>query len=130
MSKAPLPTDAELAILSVLWSRGPSTVREVHEALEPTQGTGYTTALKLLQIMAQKGLVERDERSKSHIYRALPGKEQTQKRLLSDLMTRAFSGSASELVLRALSSKPTSKEELGEIRALLDHLESAPERKR
>lgn len=130
MSKVPLPTDAELAILSVLWSRGPSTVREVHEALEPTQGTGYTTALKLLQIMAQKGLVERDERSKSHIYRALPGKEQTQKRLLSDLMTRAFSGSASELVLRALSSKPTSKEELGEIRALLDHLESAPERKR
>lgn len=130
MSKVPLPTDAELAILSVLWSRGPSTVREVHEALEPTQGTGYTTALKLLQIMAQKGLVERDERSKSHIYRALPGKEQTQKRLLSDLMARAFSGSASELVLRALSSKPTSKEELGEIRALLDHLESAPERKR
>ncbi len=130
MSKAPLPTDAELAILSVLWSRGPSTVREVHEALEPTQGTGYTTALKLLQIMAQKGLVERDERSKSHIYRALPGKEQTQKRLLSDLMTRAFAGSASELVLRALSSKPTSKEELGEIRALLDRLENAPERKR
>ena len=130
MSKAPLPTDAELAIVSVLWSRGPSTVREVHEALEPTQGTGYTTALKLLQIMAQKGLVERDERSKSHIYRALPGKEQTQKRLLSDLMTRAFAGSASELVLRALSSKPTSKEELGEIRALLDRLENAPERKR
>ncbi len=80
--------------------------------------------------MAQKGLVERDERSKSHIYRALPGKEQTQKRLLSDLMTRAFAGSASELVLRALSSKPTSKEELGEIRALLDRLENAPERKR
>ena len=130
MSKAPLPTDAELAILSVLWSPGPSTVREVHEALEPTHGTGYTTALKLLQIMAQKGLVERDERSKSHIYRALPGKEQTQKRLLSDLMSRAFAGSASELVLRALSAKPASKEELGEIRALLDRLESAPERKR
>ncbi|MFO0727571.1 MAG: BlaI/MecI/CopY family transcriptional regulator [Myxococcota bacterium] len=123
MKKAPLPTDAELAILSVLWTRGPSTVREVHEALEPEQGTGYTTALKLLQIMAQKGLVERDERTRSHVYKALLGREQTQKRLLRDLLARAFSGSTAQLVQRALATKPTSKEELTEIRRMLDALE-------
>jgi predicted transcriptional regulator len=123
MTKKPLPTDAELSILAVLWKRGPSTVREVHEALEPTQGTGYTTVLKLMQIMAQKGLVERDERTRSHVYRALVGEEPTQRRLLGELMNKAFAGSSSQLVMRALSVKPSSREELDEIRALLDDLE-------
>jgi predicted transcriptional regulator len=123
VTKKPLPTDAELSILAVLWRLGPSTVREVHEALRPTQGTGYTTVLKLMQIMAQKGLVARDESQRSHVYRALTGEEQTQRRLLGDLIDRAFSGSASQLVMRALSVKRSSPEELAEIRALLDGLE-------
>ncbi|MEY4545295.1 MAG: hypothetical protein RL685_1490 [Pseudomonadota bacterium] len=122
MSDAPLPTDAELAILGVLWREGPSTVREVHEALHPSQGTGYTTVLKLMQLMAQKGLVARDESQRSHVYSAANAAAQTQGRLLGDLMERAFAGSASQLVLRALSVKRTSPEELQEIRALLDQL--------
>jgi BlaI family transcriptional regulator, penicillinase repressor len=81
MSKAPLPTDAELAILSVLWRQGECTVREVHEALHPSQGTGYTTVLKLMQLMAQKGLVVRDESQRSHVYRAATAESQTQRRL-------------------------------------------------
>jgi len=116
-----LPTDAELAILRVLWRRGPSTVREVHEDLK--QGTGYTTVLKLMQIMAQKGLVERDEAGKSHVYRAMIPEEQTQKGLVHDLVEKAFGGSASRLVLRALSNERASREELAEIRAMLDDIE-------
>ena len=122
MSNAPLPTDAELAILSVLWRKGPCTVREVHEALHPSQGTGYTTVLKLMQLMAQKGLVVRDESQRSHVYRAASAESQTQGRLVGDLMERAFSGSASQLVLRALSMKRSSPEELEQIRTLLDQL--------
>jgi predicted transcriptional regulator len=122
MSKAPLPTDAELAILSVLWRQGPRTVREVHDALHPSQGTGYTTVLKLMQLMAQKGLVVRDESQRSHVYRAASAEAQTQRRLLGDLMDRAFAGSASQLVLRALSVKRSSAEELQEIRRLLEQL--------
>lgn len=122
-SKKPLPTDAELAILAVLWRLGPSTVRDVHEALRPVQDTGYTTVLKLMQIMAQKGLLARDETQRSHVYRALATEAQTQRRLLGDLMERAFSGSASQLVMRALSVKRASPEELDEIRALLDDME-------
>jgi len=122
MNKKPLPTDAELAILGVLWRRGPSTVRDVHEELQPSHGTGYTTVLKLMQIMAQKGLVARDESQRSHVYRAQSGEEQTQRRLLGDLMDRAFAGSSSQLVMRALSVKRASPEELAEIRALLDGL--------
>jgi predicted transcriptional regulator len=122
MSKAPLPTDAELAILSVLWRQGPCTVREVHEALHPSQGTGYTTVLKLMQLMAQKGLVMRDESQRSHVYRAASAEAQTQRRLVGDLMERAFAGSAKQLVLRALSVKRSSPEELEEIRTLLDQL--------
>ena len=124
MSKAPLPTDAELAILSVLWASGPSTVRAVHEALSPSQGTGYTTVLKLMQLMAQKGLLVRDESQRSHVYRPSSGQTQTQRRLLGDLMNRGFGGSASQLVLRALSVKRTSAEELHQIRSLLDELEA------
>jgi len=124
MSKAPLPTDAELAILSVLWRQGACTVREVHEALHPSQGTGYTTVLKLMQLMAQKGLLMRDESQRSHVYRAASAEAQTQRRILGDLMQRAFGGSASQLVLRALSVKRSSPEELEQIRAVLDQLEN------
>lgn len=123
MTDKPLPTDAELSILSVLWARGPSTVREVVDALSERQPTGYTTVLKLLQIMTQKELVKRDESQKSHVYRAAATADRTQKKLLGDLVDRAFGGSTQALVMRALSVKPTSKEELAAIRGLLDELE-------
>jgi BlaI family transcriptional regulator, penicillinase repressor len=117
------PTDAELAILRVLWSRGPSTVRQVHEALSRERETGYTTVLKLMQIMTEKGLVERDESERTHVYQARFTQEQTQERLVSDLLEKAFGGSASQLVMRALAAKPASADELAEIRRLLDELE-------
>jgi BlaI family transcriptional regulator, penicillinase repressor len=117
------PTDAELAILRVLWRLGPSTVRQVQEALEASQPTGYTTALKLLQIMAVKGLVDRDESQRSHVYRARSGEDETQKQLVSDLMERAFGGSAQRLVMQALASKRSTPEELDAIRRLIDELE-------
>lgn len=121
MARQTLPTDAELAILGVLW-RGPSTVREVHDALSPTQGTGYTTVLKLMQLMAQKGLVIRDESQRSHVYRPASAEAQTQRRLVGELMDKAFAGSAAQLVMRALSVKRASKGELEEIRHMLDEL--------
>ena len=116
------PTDAELAILKVLWRRGPSTVREVHEDLRAAQETAYTTTLKLLQIMTDKGIVVRDESQKSHIYRALLGEEQVQKSFVRDLMDKVFAGSASQLVMRALGEKAASPGELEEIRRMLDEL--------
>lgn len=119
----PRPTDAELAILGVLWERGPSTVREVQEALEADRGTGYTTALKLLQIMLEKGLVRRDDRQRTHVYSAAVSRIRTQRQLISDLLIRAFEGSSQQLVLQALSTKKASREELNQIRALLDQLE-------
>lgn len=119
--RRPQPTDAELAILQVLWDRGPSTVRQVHEALGG-QGA-YTTALKLLQIMTEKHLVTRDASSRTHVYRARGTREATQGRLLSSLADKAFQGSASQLVLRALSTRKTSADELAQIRAMLDDLE-------
>jgi predicted transcriptional regulator len=119
----PRPTDAELAILRTLWKRGPSTVRQVLESLNQDRETGYTTALKLLQIMTEKGLVERDETERTHVYRARLTKEQTQRQLVGDLLDKAFGGSASQLVLRALSTKPASADELAQIRRLLDELE-------
>lgn len=123
-AQAPMPTGAELAILQVLWDRGPSTVREVHESLYGTDGAGYTTALKLLQVMHGKGLVARDDRERAHVYRALASRQHTQKRFLSDLTQRLFGGSASQLVLHALGEDPpASAEELAEIRALLARLE-------
>jgi BlaI family transcriptional regulator, penicillinase repressor len=121
-AKQPLPTAGELAILSVLWRLGPSTVRAVHEALSPSHGTGYTTMLKLMQLMAQKGLVLRDESQRSHVYRAAAAEAQTQRRLVGDLMEKAFAGSAAQLVQRALSVKRASPEELEQIRALIDGL--------
>ena len=116
----PRPTDAELEILRVLWERGPSTVRQVHESLAAARDTGYTTTLKLMQIMADKGLVTRDESSRTHIYEARASQESTQRQLVSDLVQRAFGGSAAELVLRALATHETSDDELREIRRLID----------
>jgi BlaI family penicillinase repressor len=120
MGHMPRPTDAELAILRVLWELGPSTVRQVHEALAETRDTGYTTTLKLMQIMADKGLVSRDESSRTHVYFAGSSQEQMQHQLVQDLVDRAFGGSAATLVLRALSADGTSPEELKEIRKLID----------
>jgi predicted transcriptional regulator len=116
----PRPTEAELEILRALWERGPSTVRQVHEAIAAARDTGYTTTLKLMQIMADKGLVTRDESSRTHIYTPRVSQESTQQQLVTDLVTRAFGGSAAELVLRALSSHTASDEELAEIRKLID----------
>jgi predicted transcriptional regulator len=112
------PTDAELAILRVLWAHGPSTVRQVAEALGPD--TGYTTALKLLQIMTEKGLVTRNESARTHVYQAAISEDLTQRQLVTDLLNRAFGGSAAKLVLQALSASPASPEEMAEIRKLLD----------
>jgi predicted transcriptional regulator len=123
MPAPPRPTDAELAILRVLWRRGPSTVKDVHDDLDRRVRTGYTTTLKQLQIMAEKELVTRDESQRAHLYIARLPEEQTQSQLVGDLLDRAFQGSASRLVMRALSSRPASAEELAEIRQLLDQLE-------
>ena len=111
------PTDAELAILSVLWSRGPSTVRQIAE--EMGREAGYTTILKLLQIMTEKRLVVRDEAARTHIYEAAFTRDQTQRQLVTDLLERAFDGSAAKLVLQALAASRTSPEELAEIKKLL-----------
>jgi predicted transcriptional regulator len=116
----PRPTDAELAILGVLWTRGASTVRQVHEALADTRDTGYTTTLKLMQIMAEKGLVKRNETARTHVYSAVAGEEQTQQQLVKDLVDRAFGGSAAQLVLRALSAEGATDAEVKEIRKLID----------
>ena len=121
------PTTTELAILNVLWERGPSTVRQVHDGLPETMRRGYTTTLKLMQIMADKGLLERDESRRSHIYTARRSQTATQGLLVGDLARRAFGGSTADLVMRALSEQPATAEELAEIRALLDRLEEAEE---
>jgi BlaI family penicillinase repressor len=112
------PTDAELAILRVLWSRGPSTVRQVADDLD--REAGYTTVLKLLQIMTEKRLVVRDESARTHVYRASFTEDQTQRQLIADLLDRAFDGSAGKLVMQALASKKASPAELEEIRKLLN----------
>ena len=116
----PRPTDAELAILRVLWDRGPSTVRQVHDVLSRERPTAYTTALKLMQIMTDKGLVGRDERDRTHVYHPRLTQEQTQRQLIRDLLDRAFGGSSSKLVMQALATRRASAEELTEIRRLLD----------
>jgi predicted transcriptional regulator len=120
----PRPTDTELEILRALWQRGPSTVREVQETLGETRPTGYTTVLKMLQIMTEKGLVRRDERQRAHVYEARLAQEQTQQQLIGDLLERAFDGSATNLVMQALATKKkTSAEELSQIRQILDEFE-------
>lgn len=119
----PRPTDAELAILRVLWAQGPSTVRQVLDTLAEERGTGYTTVLKLLQIMTEKGLVARDESDRTHVYEARYGEADTQRQLVDDLLDRAFGGSAMQLVMSALSSRRTSRKELAEIRRLIEERE-------
>ena len=114
------PTPAELEILGVLWKRGPSTVREVQESLDAERPTGYTTALKLLQIMTEKRLVRRNDAERTHVYEAVRSEDQTQKQLVADLLDRVFDGSAAKLVLRALEASQASPQELAEIRKLLD----------
>ncbi len=122
-TELPRPTDAELEILKVLWRRGPSTVREVFETLGETKVTGYTTALKLMQIMAEKGLVVRDESERAHRYEPAAPEDETQRRLVGDLLRKAFDGSAKKLVMQALSTERASAEELSEIRRMLDEIE-------
>lgn len=116
----PRPTDAELEILRVLWERGEATVREVHEAISRDRSSGYTTILKMLQIMTEKGLVRRDESERAHVYRPGVARQETERQLVRDLLDRAFGGSASRLVMQALSSQSASAEEIEEIRRLLD----------
>ena len=116
----PQPTKTELNILRILWSSGQSTVREVHEALNEEETSGYTTALKMLQVMHQKGLVKRDDSQRAHVYSAAVSKLETQSNFLSDLVNRLFDGSTSQLVLQALGNSPkTDKEQLEKIQALL-----------
>ena len=122
-TELPRPTDAELEILTVLWSRGPSTVREVHEVIAGRKPTQYTTVLKLMQIMADKGLVRRDEKQRAHVYQAARPREWTQRQLAADLLQRAFNGSAGSLLQGALSARKASKAELAELRRLLDEYE-------
>lgn len=118
----PQPTNAELAILSALWRLGPSTVRDVHDALSD-RNVGYTTVLKLLQLMTEKGLVTRDERERSHVYRARREAAHVQRRLVANLLERAFAGSTSSLVMHALEAGKTSPGELRKIRELIDSLD-------
>lgn len=116
----PRPTDAELEILAVLWTTGPATVRQVHETINQRRQTQYSTILKLMQIMAEKGLVLRDEEQRAHIYKAARPREWTQRQLAGHLLERAFSGSAKALLIGALSAKKATKSELAELRKLLD----------
>jgi len=122
-STLPKPTDSELAILRVLWRLGPATVRAVHAELSRVQETGYTTVLKMLQIMTEKGLVKRDEAERSHVYQPTCSEQQVQRQLVGHLLERAFGGSAQKLVLQALAAKKSSPDELAEIRKLLDKME-------
>jgi len=122
-SEIPRPTDAELEILNVMWDQGACTVRQVHDVLSQHRDMGYTTILKIMQIMFEKGLVTRDDSQRSHVYRARQKEQTTQRMLLTDLMSRAFGGSTEKLVMQALSAKKASKEELAEIRRLLNELE-------
>ncbi|MBA3915972.1 MAG: BlaI/MecI/CopY family transcriptional regulator [Acidobacteriales bacterium] len=117
------PTAGELEILRVLWTRGPSTVREVHDALNRTRDTGYTTVLKLLQIMVAKGSVRRNEQQRAHVYEACQPAEQTKRQVAGDILQRVFEGSASQLMMHALAGRKTAPEEIDELRRLLDEYE-------
>jgi BlaI family transcriptional regulator, penicillinase repressor len=119
-SRIPRPTDAELEILNVLWTTGPATVRQVYEAINSRRPAQYSTVLKFMQIMAEKGILIRDESERAHIYKAAQTREATQQQLAGHLLERAFSGSAKDLIIRALSAKKASKAELAEIRRVLD----------
>ncbi|MBX7246938.1 MAG: BlaI/MecI/CopY family transcriptional regulator [Candidatus Sumerlaeaceae bacterium] len=117
------PTNSELEILRVLWDRGASTVGQVHEVLAAKRDMGYTTVLKMLQIMMEKGLVSRDDSRRQHIYTAAAGEQSVQRQLMRDLLDKAFAGSAANLVMHALSAKKATQQELQEIREILDRLE-------
>lgn len=120
--KTSKPTESEIEILSILWDRKMATVREVHEELLKNKDAGYTTTLKLMQIMFEKGLVTRDDSSKTHIYKPFVNKEKTQKQFLNKMIDSLFSGSSTELVLRALGNKNTTDEELDKIQGLIKEL--------
>ena len=126
MTRPPRPTDAELAILRVLWEHGAATVRQVHDVLSRERPAAYTTALKMLQIMTEKGLVRRDETDRTHVYQARLSQEQTQRQLVRNLLDRAFGGSSSKLVMQALATRRASAHELTEIRKLLETGREAP----
>jgi predicted transcriptional regulator len=123
MQPATRPTDAELAILRVLWERGPSTVRQVFEVMSEEKDLGYTTVLKMLQIMNEKGLVQRDATDRVHVFSTAQSQTQTQRNMLNDLLDKAFGGSSTSLVMQALATRKASHEELAEIRKLLDQAE-------
>jgi BlaI family transcriptional regulator, penicillinase repressor len=124
-NESPRPTEAELDILRVLWERGDCTVREVHDSLYGDDGAGYTTALKLMQIMHVKGLVERDDSQRAHVYRAAVSKQRTQRRFMAEMVQRLFNGSPSQLVLHALGDHPrASRDELRQIRELLNRIDA------
>jgi predicted transcriptional regulator len=123
MTTPPRPTDAELAILRVLWDRGPSTVRQVYEVLSAERDLAYTTVLKMLQIMDEKGLVVRDGSGRTHVFQPRLSRDQTQRSLVGDLLDKAFGGSASSLVMQALATRRASREELDAIRKLLEDAE-------
>lgn len=118
--KLPRPTEGELELLRALWAKGSATVREIYDAINEERPVGYTSVLKLLQIMTEKGLVERDEAARAHIYRATVSQEETQNQILRDLSERLFSGSAAQLAMHALAMEPASAEELQEIRELIE----------
>jgi predicted transcriptional regulator len=126
MAEPPRPTDAELEILTVLWSIGPATVRDVYDVISRRRPVQYSTVLKFMQIMADKGLVRRDEKQRAHIYRAARSRERTQQQLAGDLLERAFGGSAKALLVGALSSRKTTNKELAELRELLDEYRKGP----
>ncbi len=129
-AQLPRPTDAELQILQVLWEQGPSTVRDVQSTLERERTVGYTTVLKLMQIMAEKGLVERDETERAHVYKARAAQEQTQRQLAGHLLKRAFGGSATKLMMQALASQRASTEEIARMREMLEQFEKRKESRR
>ena len=122
-NRTPRPTDRELTILRILWDNGPSTVRQVNEAMSADGSTRYTTTLKLMQIMTDKGLLCRDDSQFKHVYKPALTEEKAQKQLVGDMLERAFCGSAEKLVLRALSAKKISARELASIRKMLDEFE-------
>lgn len=121
-SKQLKPTESELEILQILWEKGSCTVRDVHEILEKNKDSGYTTTLKLMQIMHEKGLVDRDTSSKTHIYHALQNQEKTQQHLVNKMIDNVFNGSAARMVMQALGNHTTSKDEINAIKEYLDQL--------
>jgi BlaI family penicillinase repressor len=121
----PRPSEAELELLQILWEKQPATVREIHDALNQDRPSGYTTVLKMLQIMTTKGLVMRDEANRAHVYRAALSQDLMQSKILKDLSKRLFAGSAAQLALHALAMAPASDDELAEIRAIIEHKRNA-----